>query len=165
MSESNGSEVVPDWTLGDRIRKARRHGDMGQVELAEKLGIGHTRLANWERGAQPRDLVQTCRNIADATGVSFLWLLTGEDSTSICMSPSLSILAEHHLIDPTDGLPAQLLCLHPHGADPWRTKTDLCSAQAAWRDRYGLGLDMGLQDNPGNLYRVVERQRHPVIAA
>lgn len=71
---------TPAWTLGDRIRKARKSAGMTQAQLAAAIGdASATSVNNWETGAsKPRELVDTCRAIAVATGVPFEWVLLGD---------------------------------------------------------------------------------------
>lgn len=69
---------VPEWTLGDRIRKARRHAGIRQHELADRLAVTDKTVAAWEAGyTQPAQLVDTAKRIAEITGVPWLWLLHG----------------------------------------------------------------------------------------
>lgn len=70
---------IPVWTLGDRIRKARKTAGLTQAELAAAIGEkSSTSINNWETGAsKPRDLVDKVRLIGDATGVPVSWLLLG----------------------------------------------------------------------------------------
>ncbi len=75
--------IVPAWTMGDRIRKARREAGISQAELLGALalaGVDVTKqaLGNWESGANDvsrklRDTVATV--VALRTGVNRAWLL------------------------------------------------------------------------------------------
>lgn len=48
--------TIPEWTIGDRIRKARRAADMSQAELADAIGVKVANLGNWEADtSKPRD--------------------------------------------------------------------------------------------------------------
>src|SRR5688572_27762798 len=70
---------VPQWTLGDRIRKARKHAGMSQAELAHAIGVRHSTIATWETDVnRPSHLVATVDKIAEATGVDMEWLLLGK---------------------------------------------------------------------------------------
>lgn len=76
-SAPHGAKKRPAWTLGDRIRKARTEGGMGQADLAAALNLSEKTIARWESGATQPDadgLVQ----IAEATQVDPTWLLVGE---------------------------------------------------------------------------------------
>lgn len=72
---------VPQWTLGDRLRKARESAGLEQTELAQSLGASRKTIGNAERGQhQPRrSLVMAW---ALATNVPVRWLMTGESPSS-----------------------------------------------------------------------------------
>ena len=42
--------TVPQWTLGDRMRKAREHAGLKQAELADEIGIARSSIVNYESG-------------------------------------------------------------------------------------------------------------------
>lgn len=68
--------LIPEWTFGDRVRKARRSAGLSQQELADALAVKLSRLASWESGkANPRQLQDIARRVEDVTGVPALWLL------------------------------------------------------------------------------------------
>lgn len=73
-----GHGVVPQWTMADRLRKAREHSGLSQTELAEATGISRHSISNYERGAfeprRPQLLV-----LALATGVDLEWLGGGSE--------------------------------------------------------------------------------------
>ena len=72
--------IVPNWTLSDRVRKAREHSGLKQSELAERVGMARTSLARIEQGkTEPRRT--TLIAIAFATGVDLGWLQNGETPT------------------------------------------------------------------------------------
>jgi transcriptional regulator with XRE-family HTH domain len=67
--------IVPQWTIGDRIRKARREADLSQQELADAIGVGVNRLGNWEANVnKPDDVVAIAKAIARATAVRADWI-------------------------------------------------------------------------------------------
>ena len=68
---------IPEWTLGDRLRKSREDAGLSQAQLAEALAVSRNTIGNAETGAR-RPLPITIRAWADATGVPLPWLLTGE---------------------------------------------------------------------------------------
>jgi transcriptional regulator with XRE-family HTH domain len=71
------SATVPQWTLGDRMKKAREHAGLKQSELAEITGIGRSTMPTYETGkvipARPVLL-----SWAVATGVPLSWLMHGD---------------------------------------------------------------------------------------
>lgn len=71
--------TVPQFTVGDRLRKAREVSGMDQGELAEAMGVSRKTIGNNESGGvTPRKIV--IRAWALATGVDAEWLETGEIS-------------------------------------------------------------------------------------
>ena len=70
---------VPEWTLADRLVKARKWAGLEQEELAEKADIARSSLSKYENGhAVPRRPVLI--SWALATGVSLAWLETGDET-------------------------------------------------------------------------------------
>jgi transcriptional regulator with XRE-family HTH domain len=68
--------VIPEVTVGHRIRIAREYAGLEQGQLAELADMSRTTVVNYEAGhRQPRRLY--LRSIAQATGVDVGWLETG----------------------------------------------------------------------------------------
>lgn len=87
-------EDLPQWTFGDRLRKARRHCHLSQADLAAALGISTPRLGNWESGANgPRgsELIDFARRAAAVTDVPVEWFLGLESPRSRCFSESMLV--------------------------------------------------------------------------
>lgn len=65
-----------DMTIGDRVKRARKHAGMNQRELAQAIGITQPSLSELERGESRSSayLIQ----IASACGVDAAWLATGQ---------------------------------------------------------------------------------------
>lgn len=77
MTHSVASGFVPEWVVGDRVRKVREVKGLSQGELAEMIGMARTTVARIEQGVTvPRRSVLMA--IAMATGVDRAWLETGE---------------------------------------------------------------------------------------
>ena len=70
------SATVPQWTTGDRMRKAREHAGLKQSELAAEIGIGRTSVTHYETSQKdaPRLVLIAW---AFRCGVSFEWLRHG----------------------------------------------------------------------------------------
>lgn len=69
---------VPQWTTGDRLRKAREEAGLDQATLAEVLGISRTTVSNHEVGIGKRGTNRMMiRAWAAATGVDPDWIETG----------------------------------------------------------------------------------------
>jgi transcriptional regulator with XRE-family HTH domain len=77
MSEAPQASATPQWTLGDRLRKARETAGLSQAQLAREIGIGRTSLTHYETGkkAIPKTALLAW---AFRTGVPFAWLADGE---------------------------------------------------------------------------------------
>ncbi|MCW2693959.1 MAG: family transcriptional regulator [Mycobacterium sp.] len=69
--------IVPEWTLGDRLRKARLLTNLEQKDLAEAMGLAPTTIGSYEKGITPPKL-GVLKLWSMATGVSLAWLQTGE---------------------------------------------------------------------------------------
>lgn len=69
--------------LRDRIRLARKNARITQAELATRLGVVPSAIAQWER---PRGTAPTATNlarVAECLHVPFEWLATGRGSSSM----------------------------------------------------------------------------------
>lgn len=67
--------VVPEWTLSDRLAKARHMSGLSQAELAERLGLSLKSIARYEQGThEPKRA--TLLAWAMACGVDPAWLIT-----------------------------------------------------------------------------------------
>lgn len=70
--------VTPDWTLGDRLAKARRQGGVSVETMALALGVSRKTVNNYEADRTPVR-VGVIRVWAMQCGVPFEWLNTGSD--------------------------------------------------------------------------------------
>lgn len=71
-------ELVPEFDLADRMRKALRSSEVGVMEMADYLGVARNTISNWING-HVAPSKQSLRLWAMRTGVSFEWLQTGEN--------------------------------------------------------------------------------------
>jgi transcriptional regulator with XRE-family HTH domain len=73
---------VPDAAdaFGARLALLRQRMGWGNVkEAAAACGLPVESWRNWERdNREPRNYLEICRTISNATGVDFMWLLTGQ---------------------------------------------------------------------------------------
>ncbi len=69
-------DVVPQWTISDRLRKARENAGFDQGELARRMDVSRRTVSTYETGNAPKRLV--LRAWALATGVSLTWIETGQ---------------------------------------------------------------------------------------
>lgn len=74
---------VPQWTFGDRLRKARRSAGLTVREFARSLDVGVSSISQYETDRQqPRDLAAFARRVELVTGAPAAWL-TGEDDVQV----------------------------------------------------------------------------------
>lgn len=76
--EESGQTVarVPQWTVGDRLRKAREMAGIGVEEMASKLDRNRNSITRYERSSTVDVLV--VRAYSAFTATSMTWLLTGQ---------------------------------------------------------------------------------------
>lgn len=89
--------VVPEWTLGDRFRKVRRMGGLGQAEFAVELGTNQKTYASWEADkSAPRhaQLIAIAKRIELISGISASWVLGVESPTPPIDDPASDTLWE-----------------------------------------------------------------------
>ena len=63
--------------IGERIRAARGHAGLSKAELARRVGVSHTAVAQWEDGGTKDIKSANLFAIAEATAVSAAWLQFG----------------------------------------------------------------------------------------
>ena len=70
--------LTPQWTLGDRLRKAREVAGLSQGEMAEAIGIARNSVGRYESGAYdpPRPVLIAW---AFRTGVALDWITGSGD--------------------------------------------------------------------------------------
>lgn len=67
---------VPDWSLGDRLRRVRRDAHLSQAAMADRLGVGRGAYSQWESDlGRPRELVTVARKIEEEFEVPAAWVL------------------------------------------------------------------------------------------
>lgn len=69
--------MVPQWTMEDRLRKAREAAEMDQRELAETIGVSRNTIGNYESGNTTNHRRIVLNQWALATGVPIEWLRDG----------------------------------------------------------------------------------------
>lgn len=68
--------MVPQWSLADRLRKAREVAQLDQAELAHRAGLSRATVSNAERGVGVPQRA-TLAVWAKVTGVDEGWLSQG----------------------------------------------------------------------------------------
>jgi len=84
---------IPEWTLADRLRKARSAVGLGQRDFAERLDVSAGTYSQWEAGyARPRDVVAIARRIELLTRIPAAWIL-GVDALQPTPTPGGAVWA------------------------------------------------------------------------
>jgi transcriptional regulator with XRE-family HTH domain len=68
--------VIPEWQVGDRMRKSLQRADMTSLDMADYLGVSQTSVSNWIN-CRHEPTKQTLLLWAMRTGVPYEWLATG----------------------------------------------------------------------------------------
>ena len=68
--------VIPEFTVLDRMVKARQYAGLSQTELAEVLGVSLSTVRRLEDGSKIARAIELM-GWASATGVSTSWLVSG----------------------------------------------------------------------------------------
>ncbi len=77
MTTATEPGQIPQWTMADRLRKARDHAGLSQAELADAIGVSRNSISSYETGSiQPRRIVLNAWSLT--TGVPLAWITTGE---------------------------------------------------------------------------------------
>lgn len=65
------------YTMPTRVLRARRQARLTQIQLAARIGVHRSAVAQWERVDGTSPSVRHLEQIAIITGVHFEWLATG----------------------------------------------------------------------------------------
>ena len=97
-------------TPQSRIRLARRHAGMSQLQLASIIGVQRSAVSHWESTQAKNPSVEHLRQLAVLTGVQFEWLVTGRGGMALSHEVRMDSVpaAEALLIDE----PIELRLLH-----------------------------------------------------
>ena len=74
--------IVPAWTMGDRLRKAREQADLSSQQMADHLVVSRNTIRNYESGHTTNIPAAKLAKWAEVTRVPAVWLLTGDDESS-----------------------------------------------------------------------------------
>jgi transcriptional regulator with XRE-family HTH domain len=78
MSEGEPQRyMLPSWTVGDRLRKARESVGLSQAELAADIGISRRSVSSYEASTKPPRKVALL-GWSMRTNVPLEWLLEGQ---------------------------------------------------------------------------------------
>jgi transcriptional regulator with XRE-family HTH domain len=78
MTNQPHLEGVPEWTLGDRLRKSLDHSGVGYQEMADYLGLRSTNTIGNYIAGRTKPSVLTLRAWSELTGVSLTWITYGD---------------------------------------------------------------------------------------
>lgn len=68
--------MIPTWTRGERMAKARVLAGLDQEQMGLLLGVSDTTISSWETGKrQPRQMMTVFSHWARITDVPLWWLL------------------------------------------------------------------------------------------
>lgn len=78
MSEQASGGNVPNWTIGDRLRKALDYADISVQDMADYLEVSRNTVSSYinDRGRAPGAVLKLW---AMRTGVPLEWLRTGAE--------------------------------------------------------------------------------------
>lgn len=103
MTTQHSAGRVPEFTLGDRLRKARELTGLTIRQFAEQIGVSHGTITNAE-GDLRRVRPITIKAYAMRTGVSVEWLETGRRPQSPDNGPEGGTTSGHARTDVVSGL-------------------------------------------------------------
>lgn len=89
MDNASEHGQVPEWTIADRLRKARELTGLDQTEFADTIGISRKTVSNYERDSDRRHIRAFMIAWALGAGVDYDWLVGQE-------SPPLNSGTMHH---------------------------------------------------------------------
>lgn len=92
--------AVPQFTIGDYLRKAREHAGLDQAVLATELGISRQTVTNYEKGhVTPRRAVVMAW--AMRTGVPVEWITSlGTNNPRLDDGPDGGGVVRHQGLEP-----------------------------------------------------------------
>lgn len=90
MSEFPGNGLVPEWDVGDRMRKALREAKISVQDMADYLGVTRGTVSTWING-RIEPSTQTLRLWAAHCGVDYGWLSEGRLPAAAVTSPTVPV--------------------------------------------------------------------------
>lgn len=92
-----------------RIRLARRHAGLSQMQLASAVRVQRSAVSHWESNKANNPSVDHLREVALVTGVHFEWLATGRGTMSLCNQVRLDSVATAEAVLVEDAIEMRLL--------------------------------------------------------
>lgn len=90
IDEMSNAYTVPEWTIGDRLRKARESAGIGVAEMALRIGVGRNTITNYEHGHRSPS-ISALRQWAEITGTPASWLLEDPAVRNRCSATASGI--------------------------------------------------------------------------
>lgn len=85
-------------SLHSRVKLARRHADLSQAQLAQRLNVHRSAVTHWELSGRRNPNMTHMRQLAEVTGVQFEWLATGRGGMALPMDARDAISAADALL-------------------------------------------------------------------
>jgi transcriptional regulator with XRE-family HTH domain len=85
-----------------RIRRARVLAKLSQSELAGRVGVNRSAVAQWEREGGTHPSVEHLATVSVATRVPFEWLATGRGDPAECPPSDVPAVAIEYAVDDTE---------------------------------------------------------------
>lgn len=76
----SNAQTEVEWTIGDRLRKARKVAGVQIAEIALRMGVSRNTPGNYENGRTVPS-IEALVAYSDLTGFAMRWLATGEGPT------------------------------------------------------------------------------------
>jgi transcriptional regulator with XRE-family HTH domain len=121
-------DLLPDMTMGDRLKVARRAAGLTQEQLAERAGVNVDTIRKLEQNQRQSMRVSTANALASAAGIETTALLVGERPADAPEDPQLSLIRQalvpaHDFAPATDepgeDTPPDLRALRRSTEDAW----------------------------------------------
>lgn len=90
--------TIPQWTLGDRLAKARKDAGLKQQELADRIGVSRKTVARLEADTDGAKNLLYLEAWAEATGVERGWLLGLSVTVGSPVSVQLDLFEDQNLV-------------------------------------------------------------------
>ena len=144
-----------------RIRLARRHAGLSQMQLASAVCVQRSAVSHWESAQAKNPNVSHLRAIALVTGVQFEWLATGRGVMTLCKEVRMDSVpaAEALLVEE----PIELRLLHAFRDAPPQSRVALVeiveqlAAQRTGRSRETAARTLAPQHDRRTVLPLVRR--------
>ena len=119
LAEPQPAATSLEWTLGDRLYKARRSANLTQAQVADALGVSRALVSRWELDLSDIS-ASRLRAFADLCKIEMGWLLTFRWTSPLGFCPEHDTAPELCGCGPVEG-PAPAGSPEPYG--PYKPPT------------------------------------------